>query len=134
MRALSIVDSLFLWLENTKQPMHVAGICVFELPNDQDEISFINVLANQIDSDAIPNFPFNQVLFHKFAWKTIRKFISTVIVIGTAYRLAKCRRHSLKSQDCMNSNWIAPDHYGSCIYLIILSQKRKTALGDFYCT
>ena len=29
MRALSIVDSLFLWLENTKQPMHVAGICVF---------------------------------------------------------------------------------------------------------
>ncbi|OAV19245.1 wax ester/triacylglycerol synthase family O-acyltransferase [Moraxella catarrhalis] len=74
MRALSIVDSLFLWLENTKQPMHVAGICVFELPNDQDEVSFINELANQIDSDAIPNFPFNQVLYHKFAWKTIRKF------------------------------------------------------------
>ena len=87
MRAMSIVDSLFLWLENTKQPMHVAGICVFELPNDQDEISFINELTNQIDSDAIPNFPFNQVLYHKFAWKTIRKF----------YIARHCYRHSLQT-------------------------------------
>ncbi|WP_114800976.1 wax ester/triacylglycerol synthase family O-acyltransferase [Moraxella canis] len=74
MRALSIVDSLFLLLENAKQPMHVAGICVFELPEDQDEASFINELANRIDPDAIPNFPFNQVLYHRVAWKTIRKF------------------------------------------------------------
>lgn len=73
MRAVGIVDSLFLLLENAKQPMHVAGICVFELPDDHDE-SFFNELISQIDTEALPNFPFNQVLHRGVVWRDIQKF------------------------------------------------------------
>lgn len=73
MRSVGIVDSLFLFLENAKQPMHVAGVCVFELPDDHDE-HYFNELISQIDTDALPNFPFNQVLHRGVMWRNIRKF------------------------------------------------------------
>ncbi|MFB6348907.1 wax ester/triacylglycerol synthase family O-acyltransferase [Moraxella sp. ZJ142] len=73
MRVLGLVDLLFLLLENAKQPMHVAGICVFELPDNHDD-NFINELISQIDTDALPNFPFNQVLHRGVMWQAIRQF------------------------------------------------------------
>lgn len=75
MRTVGIVDSLFLLLENAKQPMHVAGLCVFELPHDHDE-NFFNELISQIDMQALPNFPFNQVLHRGVVWQDIKKFHS----------------------------------------------------------
>ncbi|VEG13926.1 Diacylglycerol O-acyltransferase [Moraxella cuniculi] len=75
MRMLGIVDLLFLLLENAKQPMHVAGICVFELPKhstSQDEARYFAQLLGQADVDNLPNFPFNQQLAGIFWQKTSR--------------------------------------------------------------
>lgn len=69
MRALSVIDHLFLLLETRKQPMHVAGLCIFELPKNASE-DFLYQFVEQIKtSQSLPIFPFNQVL-HKVAfWK-----------------------------------------------------------------
>lgn len=72
-RALGIVDSLFLLLENAKQPMHVAGMCVFELPYDHDG-RFFDELFGQIDTEALPNFPFNQILHRGVMWRDAQTF------------------------------------------------------------
>lgn len=73
MRALSLVDYLFLLLENYKQPMHVAGLCIFELPENCDD-HFVNKLISSIDGQIPPNFPFNQVLFGGIFWKQVKNF------------------------------------------------------------
>ncbi len=73
MRALSIVDLLFLILENAKQPMHVAGLCTFEIPADGDD-GFVAKLISEINTDALPNFPFNQVLYRRLFWRTSDDF------------------------------------------------------------
>lgn len=68
MRALTAVDHLFLLLETRKQPMHVAGLCIFELPPSADD-DFIPQLIEQLKSDkAAPSFPFNQVLRNIGFW------------------------------------------------------------------
>lgn len=62
MRILTAVDHLFLILETQKQPMHVAGLCVFELPSSNDN-DFIPRLIQQVKSGKTePSFPFNQML------------------------------------------------------------------------
>lgn len=74
MRRLSVVDYLFLFLETQKQPMHVAGLCVFEVPNNAGE-DFIDNLICQIKNSGVkPTFPFNQKLHKHFFWQTDDKF------------------------------------------------------------
>lgn len=74
MRALSLSDHLFLMLETKKQPMHVAGVCVFELPYDADD-DFLYRLIDDMQMDKIaPSFPFNQMLYKKAFWKTDDNF------------------------------------------------------------
>lgn len=69
MRALTASDLLFLLLESKKQPMHVAGLCLFELPSSDD--NFVRNLVEKIKSEqAKPNFPFNQVLKYGAFWQT----------------------------------------------------------------
>ena len=68
MRALTAVDHLFLLLETRKQPMHVAGLCMFELPPSADD-DFVTQLVDQIKSGkTTPSFPFNQVLKNVGFW------------------------------------------------------------------
>ncbi|WP_367104485.1 wax ester/triacylglycerol synthase family O-acyltransferase [uncultured Psychrobacter sp.] len=77
MRLLTAVDQLFLLLESRKQPMHVGGLFLFELPTeDQGEDSdFVYQLVQQmITSTVPPSFPFNQVLEHLLFWKKDEDF------------------------------------------------------------
>ncbi len=74
MRLLTAVDQLFLLLESRKQPMHVGGLFLFELPAGAD-IDFVYQLVQQMqDSDVPPSFPFNQVLEHLLFWKQDEDF------------------------------------------------------------
>ncbi|MGP9688709.1 WS/DGAT/MGAT family O-acyltransferase [Psychrobacter sp. AOP22-C1-C5] len=74
MRLLTVVDQLFLLLESRKQPMHVGGLFLFELPEDADS-DFVYQLVKQMqDSDVPPSFPFNQVLEHLIFWKKDKNF------------------------------------------------------------
>lgn len=72
MRLLTAVDQLFLLLESRKQPMHVGGLFLFELPEDAQgaDSDFVYQLVQQMqNSDVPPTFPFNQVLEHLLFWK-----------------------------------------------------------------
>lgn len=74
MRKLSIADHLFLFLENNKQPMNVAGICLFELPDGAAD-NFVRQLIHDMQIDiAKPTFPFNQTLHKKLFWKKDNHF------------------------------------------------------------
>mgnify|MGYP000897765453 CR=1 FL=1 len=74
MRLLTAVDQLFLFLESRKQPMHVGGLFLFELPEAADS-DFVYQLVKQMqDSDVPPSFPFNQVLEHLLFWKKDKNF------------------------------------------------------------
>lgn len=74
MRLLTAVDQLFLFLESRKQPMHVGGLFLFELPAAADS-DFVYQLVKQMqDSDVPPSFPFNQVLEHLLFWKKDKNF------------------------------------------------------------
>ena len=72
MRLLTAVDQLFLLLESRKQPMHVGGLFLFELPEDAqgEDSDFVYQLVQQMqNSDVPPTFPFNQVLEKLLFWK-----------------------------------------------------------------
>lgn len=70
MRPLNVVDHVFLLLENQKTPMHVAGLCVFDLPDDAPK-DFVARLAREAKTSTIkPSPPFNQVLHRLLFWKT----------------------------------------------------------------
>lgn len=74
MRLLTAVDQLFLLLESRKQPMHVGGLFLFELPEAADS-DFVYQLVKQMqDSEVPPSFPFNQVLEHLIFWKKDKNF------------------------------------------------------------
>ncbi len=65
MRLMTAVDQLFLLLESRKQPMHVGGLFLFELPESEKGTNsdFVYKLAQQMQSSEVPpSFPFNQVL------------------------------------------------------------------------
>ncbi len=77
MRLLTAVDQLFLLLESRKQPMHVGGLFLFELPENEQGIDsdFVYELVQQMqDSEVPPNFPFNQVLENLLFWKADEAF------------------------------------------------------------
>lgn len=62
MRPLHPIDLLFLSLEKRQQPMHVAGLFLFQLPENAPE-TFIQDLVNDIRLNKnIPIPPFNQKL------------------------------------------------------------------------
>ncbi len=74
MRLLTAVDQLFLLLESRKQPMHVGGLFLFELPEGADS-DFVYQLVKQMqNSDVPPSFPFNQVLEYLAFWKKDKDF------------------------------------------------------------
>lgn len=73
-RPLSAIDYLFLFLENRKQPMHVAGLCVFEFPDDADD-DFLPSLIHHIRTKNFkPTSPFGQVLYQHFFWRDDEEF------------------------------------------------------------
>lgn len=68
MQALSVTDHLFLLLESDKQPMNVAGLCLFELPSTAND-DFIQNLVKQLTHDTTPPTPpFNQLLKNRAFW------------------------------------------------------------------
>lgn len=69
MRALNVIDHVLLTLETPKTPMHVAGLCVFELPDEAGEDFVANIVADMMASPMKPTFPFNQVLNKRFFWQ-----------------------------------------------------------------
>lgn len=74
MRALNAIDHVFLLLENRKQPMHVAGLCIFEIPKSAEK-NFSHQLVEQIKCNkSTPSFPFNQVLKKLGFWDTDDNF------------------------------------------------------------
>ncbi|MGO3338333.1 WS/DGAT/MGAT family O-acyltransferase [Psychrobacter sp.] len=74
MRLLTAVDQLFLFLESRKQPMHVGGLFVFEVPDAADS-DFVYQLVKQMqDSSVPPTFPFDQVLEHLVCWNKDKNF------------------------------------------------------------
>ena len=77
MRLLTAVDQLFLLLESRKQPMHVGGLFLFELPADAQgaDSDFVYQLVQQMQTSKVPpSFPFNQVLEHLLFWKQDESF------------------------------------------------------------
>ena len=74
MRLLTAVDQLFLMLESRKQPMHVGGLFLFELPKNADK-DFVYQLVHQMQTSKVaPTFPFNQVLEKLAFWQTDEDF------------------------------------------------------------
>lgn len=69
MRALNVVDHVLLTLETPKTPMHVAGLCVFELLDGSGEDFVANLVADMRADPMKPTFPFNQVLNKRFFWQ-----------------------------------------------------------------
>ena len=63
MQTFSTTDHLFALLfsllENKKQPMHIAGLCLFELPAGADD-DFIPTLIKKLTQQKKAIFPFNQ--------------------------------------------------------------------------
>ncbi|WP_201534718.1 WS/DGAT/MGAT family O-acyltransferase [Psychrobacter ciconiae] len=78
MRLLGAVDLLFLLLESRKQPMHVGGLFLFELPEQalaDSRCNFVQDLVQQMQTSTVsPSFPFNQVLKHLLAWEQDEDF------------------------------------------------------------
>ena len=77
MRVLTAVDQLFLLLESRKQPMHVGGLFLFELPELEQtaNCNFVYQLVQQMQTSTVPpSFPFNQVLDHLIFWKQDENF------------------------------------------------------------
>ncbi len=72
-RPLSAIDYLFLFLENRKQPMHVAGLCVFELPSDNEDF-FAQLVCHIRSKNFQPTSPFGQVLYKHFFWCDDKEF------------------------------------------------------------
>lgn len=74
MRLLSIVDLLFLLIEKRKQPMHVGGLFLFELPTDASEDFVLELVQQMQTSNIPPTFPFNQVLHNLAGWEEDKEF------------------------------------------------------------
>lgn len=115
MRALGIVDFLFLLLEDAKQPMNVAGVCVFELPCDHTD-DFLDQLIGQLSLKNLPNFPFNQQLYHGLAWQEVEKFdirqhchrhrLQTGTMAEALDRISQLHRHRLmRDQPLWQMHW-----------------------------
>jgi len=65
MKALSLADQLFLWLEKRQQPMHVGGLHLFSFPEDAGP-KYVTQLAEYMSSYDKPIPPFDQRLSTRF--------------------------------------------------------------------
>lgn len=74
MRALNAIDHIFLMLETRKEPMHVAGLCIFELPDGASDDFLANLVADIEVTRTKPSFPFNQVLNKGMFWEEDEDF------------------------------------------------------------
>lgn len=74
MRVVSLVEQLFFLIEKHKQPMHVGGLFLFDIPTSAKP-DFVTDLVRQIrNAETPPTFPFNQVLHNLTFWKTTEHF------------------------------------------------------------
>lgn len=74
MRVVSLVEQLFFLIEKHKQPMHVGGLFLFDIPTSAKP-DFVTNLVRQIrNGNTPPTFPFNQVLHNLTFWKTTEHF------------------------------------------------------------
>lgn len=76
MKPLSPVDQIFLWLEKRQQPMHVAGLQLFEFPEDAGP-HYVAELAHWLRQFSKPAPPFNQRIVTRFGqpfWEEDRQF------------------------------------------------------------
>lgn len=73
MKTLSVLDYLFLFLENKKQPMHIAGLCLFELPIGASD-DFIPKLIKTLTKHQQADFPFNHKPHRWFFWQRDEQF------------------------------------------------------------
>lgn len=68
MKALDPNDQLFLFIERRQQPMHVAALQLFSIPEHADDDYVLN-LVEQIRSFRTPTSPFNKRLVTRFGWQ-----------------------------------------------------------------
>jgi len=67
MKIIPPVDTLFLYAENRRQPMHVAGLNLFTLPDDAPP-DFIAQMVEQMRSHSEPQPPYNQRPVFRGTW------------------------------------------------------------------
>lgn len=73
MKVLSVLDYLFLFLENKKQPMHIAGLCLFEIPMGAND-DFIPTLIQKLTAHQKATFPFGYKPYRHLFWQMDKKF------------------------------------------------------------
>jgi diacylglycerol O-acyltransferase len=76
MKALSMADQMFLWLEKRQQPMHVGGLHLYSFPEGAGA-NYVAELAEQMRSYTIPSPPFNMKLHNRFGqyyWEEDKHF------------------------------------------------------------
>src|SRR5690606_26301920 len=68
MKALDPNDQLFLFIERRQQPMHVAALQLFSVPESADD-DYVLTLVEQLRSFRRPTSPFNKRLVTRFGWQ-----------------------------------------------------------------
>jgi diacylglycerol O-acyltransferase len=68
MKALDPNDQLFLFIERRQQPMHVAALQLFSIPEHAGD-DYVSNLVEQIRSFRTPTSPFNKRLVTRFGWQ-----------------------------------------------------------------
>lgn len=74
MRVVSLVEQLFFLIEKHKQPMHVGGLFLFDIPASAEPDFVTNLVRQLRKGKTPPTFPFNQVLHNLTFWKTTDTF------------------------------------------------------------
>ena len=74
MRVVSLVEQLFFLIEKHKQPMHVGGLFLFDIPASAGPDFVANLVRQLRKGKTPPTFPFNQVLHNLTFWKTTDTF------------------------------------------------------------
>lgn len=76
MTPLSATDNMFLMLEKRQQPTHIAGLQLFEFPEDAPA-NFVTQFAEQLREYSQPVAPYNKRLVYRFGkpyWKVDSQF------------------------------------------------------------
>ena len=74
MRVVSLVEQLFFLIEKHKQPMHVGGLFLFDIPASAGPDFVANLVRQLRKVKTPPTFPINQVLHNLTFWKTTDTF------------------------------------------------------------
>lgn len=74
-RPLHFADHLFLYLDKKTQPMHIIGVCIFELPIGVSDDEFFAPLIHKIKTgELVPIAPLRQMLKNRLFWQTVSDF------------------------------------------------------------